>query len=239
MQKGKKMKKTLIAILATATILMANDALITELSTLSIIQENQINILKVKDEGNIYLVKGEPTRVAVGQPKIPFDFYVTKDKKIIIMGNAIYTDTKERVSFPIDKNILVGKEAFSYGKGPQVLYVFTDPECPYCKTFEKIMATLKEKYTFKIYLFPLPFHAQAIPMSKWILKGKDGNEMGERLIALANGSEEYKKLVLSANEEERFMEIINKQKEISQEAEVRATPTVLDSNFNKVNWQAL
>lgn len=35
------------------------------------------------------------------------------------------------------------------------------------------------------------------------------------------------------------MEIIDKQKEIAQEAEIRATPTVLDSNLNVINWQAL
>ncbi|HEX5670181.1 MAG TPA: thioredoxin fold domain-containing protein [Sulfuricurvum sp.] len=233
------MKKALLAILGTASMLMANDAIIAELSSLNIIQDNQINILKIKDEGNVYLVKGEPMRPAPGQPKTPFDFYVTKDKKIIIMGNAIYTDSKERVSFPMDKNILIGKEAFSYGTGNQVLYAFTDPECPYCKKFEKTMATLKDKYTFKIYLFPLPFHTEAIPMSKWILKGKNANEMGERLIALANGSEEYKKLVLSADDEKELMNIIDKQKGIAQEAEIRATPTVLDSNFNKINWQGL
>jgi thiol:disulfide interchange protein DsbC len=233
------MKKTLLAIFATASILIANDTIISELSALNIIQENQINILKVKDEGNIYLVKGQPTHPAPGQPTAPFDFYVTKDKKIIIMGNAIYSDTKVKVSFPMDKSILQGKEAFSYGTGSQVLYAFTDPECPYCKKFENIMASLKEKYTFKVYLFPLAFHTQAIPMCKWILMGKDANQRGERLISIANGSEEYKKLVLSADEDKQLMEIIDKQKVIAQEAEIRATPTVLDSNFNQVNWQAL
>lgn len=233
------MKKTLLALFGTVSMLMAGDTLINELSALNIIQENQITILKVKDEGNVYLVKGEPTHAAPGQPISPFDFYVTKDKKILIMGNAIYTDTKNKVSFPIDKNILIGKEAFSYGTGSKVVYAFTDPECPYCKQFEKTMATLKDKYTFKIYLFPLPFHASAIPMSKWVLNAKDSNEMGQRLIALANGSEEYKKLVLSASEEQRLMDIINKQKAIAQEAEIRATPTVLDSDLKAVNWQAL
>lgn len=233
------MKKTLLTILGIVSMLMADDTIINELSALNIIKENQIKILKVKDEGNVYLVKGEPTHPAPDQPKTPFDFYLTKDKKILIMGNAIYTDTKEKVSFPMDKSLLLGKEAFSYGSGAQVLYAFTDPECPYCKQFEKIMATLKDKYTFKVFLFPLAFHTQSIPMSKWVLKGKDSHEMGERLIALANGSAEYKKLVLSTDEDKHLMEIIEKQKAIAQEAEIRATPTVLDSNFNKVNWQGL
>ena len=113
------------------------------------------------------------------------------------MGNALYIDSKEKVAFPMDKNTIAGKEAFSYGSGKEILYVFVDPQCPYCKQFERIMPSLKEKYTFKIYLFPLPFHPDAVIMSKWILKEK--TQQAERLIAIANGSTEYKNLVLSYN----------------------------------------
>jgi thiol:disulfide interchange protein DsbC len=234
-----RMKKILIAMLALASTLIAEETTIAELNALSIIKESRINILKVQEEGNIYLVNGEPTQVPKGQPTKPFDFYITKDKKIIIMGNALYTDTKEKVGFPIEKSVFEGKEAFSYGTGSEVLYLFTDPECPYCKQFEMKMATLKKKYTFKIYLFPLPFHTEAIPMSKWILKGKDNNQMGERLIAIANGSTAYKNLVLSADEDKQLTAIINAQMGVAQEAEISGTPTVLDSDLSKVNWPTL
>lgn len=233
------MKKILIAILGAASTLMAADPLIAELNALNIIKDSKINILKVQDEGDVYLVNGEPSLVPIGQQKKPFDFFITKNKKLLIMGNALYTDSKIRVAFPLDKTILEGKEAFSYGTGGDVMYVFLDPQCPYCKQFEKVMPTLKNKYTFKIYLFPLSFHADAIPMSKWILKGKDANAMAERLIAIANGSDEYKNLVLNPDEEKRLMELINAQIEIAQDAEIRGTPTVLDSELNKVNWPSL
>lgn len=238
-KKGKKMKKALIALIGAACILLANDPVLTQLSTLNIIKDNQITILKVQDEGNVYLIKGESAKVPPGQANKKIDFYITKDKKILLMGNGIYTDSGEKVGFPLDKSVLEGKEAFSYGSGSKVLYVFTDPQCPYCKKFEQLMATLKEKYTFKVYLFPLPFHAEAIPMCKWILKAKDGNQMGERLIALANDSQEYKKLVLSPAEDKQLMDIINHQLSITEAAEIRSTPTVMDANFNKINWQAL
>ncbi|HEX5710124.1 MAG TPA: thioredoxin fold domain-containing protein [Sulfuricurvum sp.] len=233
------MKKILIAMLTITSLLMANEAVITELNALTVIKENQITVLKIKDEGDIYLVKGESALVPAGKPKKVFTFYVTKDKKILIMGNGIYTATKEKVTFPLEKNILEGKEAFSYGSGKETLYVFLDPECPYCKLFEKKMATLKEKYTFKIYLFPLPFHADALPMSKWILSGQDNAGMGERLIAIANGSTEYKNSVLSPESDMRLTEIINSQIEVANKAEIRGTPTVLDSKLNKVSWQGL
>ncbi|MDD5159477.1 MAG: thioredoxin fold domain-containing protein [Sulfuricurvum sp.] len=233
------MKKILIAVFTMASALMANDPLIDELSALNIIKESQIHILKVQDEGNLYLINGEPTRVPEGQSKKPFNFFITKDKKILIMGDAIHTDTKDKVGFPIDKSAIAGKEAFSYGTGKEILYVFTDPECPYCKEFEKVIPKLKDKYTFKIYLFPLPFHANAIPMSKWILKGKDGTQKGERLIAIANGSIEYKNLVLTPEEDKQLTQIINTLITVAQDAEIRGTPTVLDSDMKKLNWPTL
>lgn len=233
------MKKILVAIVCIVSTLMANDPLIDDLNTLNIIKDNQIHLLKVQDLGNIYLINGEPTRVPEGQAKKPFNFFVTKDKKILIMGDAIYTGTKEKVSFPMEKSMIAGKEAFSYGIGKEVIYVFTDPQCPYCKEFEKVLPTLKNKYTFKIYLFPLPFHSDAIPMSKWILKGTDGNQMGERLIAIANGSIEYKNLVLTPEEDKQLTQKITTLINVAEEAGVRGTPTVLDADLNKVNWPSL
>ncbi len=233
------MKKIILTVLTITSALMATDPLIDELSTLKIIKDNQIHILKVQDEGNLYLINGEPTRVLDGQSKKPFNFFITKDKNILIMGDAIYTTTKEKVAFPIDKSAISGKEAFSYGTGKDILYVFTDPECPYCKEFEKIMPTLKDKYTLKIYLFPLPFHHDAIPMSKWILKGKDASQKAERLIAIANGSIEYKNLVLNPEEDKQITLTIESMINIAQDAEIRGTPTILDSDMKKVNWPTL
>jgi thiol:disulfide interchange protein DsbC len=233
------MKKTLIATCTIASALMANDPLVDELSTINIIKENQIHLIKAQDLGNIYLINGEPTLVPEGQLKKPFNFLMTKDKKILIMGDAIYTDTKEKVTFPIEKSMIAEKEAFSYGTGKEVLYLFTDPQCPYCKEFEKKLPSLKDKYTFKIYLLPLPFHSEAIPMSKWILKGKDKAQMGERLIAIANGSIEYKSLVLTPEEDQRLMQQINTLMTVADEAEIRGTPTVLDNNLSKVNAAGL
>jgi thiol:disulfide interchange protein DsbC len=139
----------------------------------------------------------------------------------------------------MDKSIIAGKEAFSYGSGKEILYLFVDPQCPYCKEFEKTMPSLKEKYTFKIYLFPLSFHEDAIPMSKWVLKGKNHNDMAERLIAIANGSTEYQSMVLNTKEDQELTNIINAQIEIAQKADIQGTPTVLDNDMNKVNWPSL
>lgn len=231
------MKKLLLCAIVSACAFAADDTVLSELSAMPIIQNSQIRILKVQDEGNLYLIQGEAIRGTDPEAQKPFDFFMTKDKKILLMGNALYTDGKGKVAFSVDKHAIEGKEAFSYGSGKNVLYVFVDPQCPYCKQFEKLMPSLAEKYTFKIYLFPLPFHDDAVPMSKWILKEKEGR--AERLIAIANGSTEYHDLALSAEEDKRLGDFIDAQVNLAEQSGIEGTPTVLDSNFNKINWGRL
>src|SRR6185437_182915 len=54
------------------------------------------------------------------------------------------------------------------GTGKRVLYVFSDPECPYCQMFEKQIAPMLTDTTVYTFLFPLPMHAQAKPDSQKI-----------------------------------------------------------------------
>jgi len=231
------MKKFLCSVLLSASALTADDSILSELNSLEIIQSNQIRILKVQDEGNLYLVHGESTRAADAEPQKPFDFFITKDKKILIMGDALYANGQGKVVFNVDKHMIEGKEAFTYGSGKKTVYVFVDPQCPHCKQFERLMPSLAEKYTFKIYLFPLPFHDDAIPMSKWILKDKEGR--AERLIAIANGSTEYHNLVLNEEEDKQLDAMIDAQVNLAEQSGIEGTPTVLDSDFNKINWGRL
>lgn len=101
MIKGIMMKKLLIAILTTASALMAADPLITELNALSIVKDLvKSAILKVQDKGDVYLVNGEPSLVAMRRLEKTVWSADLKDKKIIIMGNALYTDSKMKVYFP-------------------------------------------------------------------------------------------------------------------------------------------
>ena len=53
--------------------------------------------------------------------------------------------------------------AFTYGKSGKVIYLFTDPECPFCQRLEPTLKKLADegKIQVKVILFPLPFHAHA------------------------------------------------------------------------------
>jgi thiol:disulfide interchange protein DsbC len=53
--------------------------------------------------------------------------------------------------------------AFTVGSKGEVVYFVTDPQCPYCKKAEGIVAHMAEtgKLQLKVLLFPLSFHAGA------------------------------------------------------------------------------
>jgi thiol:disulfide interchange protein DsbC len=53
--------------------------------------------------------------------------------------------------------------AFTYGHKGKVVYLFTDPECPFCQRLEPTLKKLADegKIQVKVILFPLPFHPHA------------------------------------------------------------------------------
>ncbi|MBW3499957.1 DsbC family protein [Janthinobacterium sp. NKUCC08_JDC] len=50
------------------------------------------------------------------------------------------------------------------GKGERVLYLFTDPHCPYCRQLEPELAKIPN---LRIYNFMVPFQDQVLPLRIW------------------------------------------------------------------------
>ncbi|WP_193316765.1 DsbC family protein [Janthinobacterium rivuli] len=50
------------------------------------------------------------------------------------------------------------------GKGERVLYLFTDPHCPYCRQLEPELVNIPN---LRIYNFMVPFQDQALPLRIW------------------------------------------------------------------------
>lgn len=109
-------------------------------------------------------------------------FYATADGKYLFFGNLVDPINKKSITeertqelskidpkqLPLDLAI---KEV--NGNGKRVLYVFSDPECPYCQMFEKQIAPMLTDTTIYTYLFPLPMHQQAKPDSQKIWCSQD------------------------------------------------------------------
>ena len=73
-------------------------------------------------------------------------------------------------SIPVDKAFVIGNP-----KGSKKLYVFTDPDCPYCRTFHgelKKLAKLEQDVAIYIMLMPLPMHPQAYDKARAVLESK-------------------------------------------------------------------
>lgn len=66
--------------------------------------------------------------------------------------------------------------------GSRKLYVFTDPDCPYCRKFHAELVKLERivpEVAIHIMLFPLPMHAQAFDKSRVLLVNKNRKLLDE------------------------------------------------------------
>ena len=121
--------------------------------------------------------------------------------------------------------------AFTYGKEGKVVYLFTDPECPFCQRLEPTLKKLADegKIQVRVILYPLPFHRHAKEKSVAIVCqniGWQGLQRGywteERMKKLKEWQcEEGKKLV-------------EKSIEIGKKYGVSGTPTMITQEGKKV-----
>jgi len=134
--------------------------------------------------------------------------------------------------------------SFSYGTGKKELYLFTDPECPYCKKFERQAKGLLGDYTVHVILYPLRFHKHAPAMTEWIMRGKDDAQKHARAEeVMIKNSQTFKSLMPKDKKLFKYSPSVQQwlQKSIStvRSMHITGTPTILDTSFNKVNWGKL
>lgn len=108
--------------------------------------------------------------------------YTNADARYVVFGHLFDMTTQEDLSAAtleasnrIDVSRLPQGDAIKVvrGKGERTLYVFSDPDCPYCKRLE---AALKKVENVTIYTFPMPLaglHPDAVRKSRDIWCAKD------------------------------------------------------------------
>ncbi len=122
---------------------------------------------KVRGSGQVETIRKAPWgnlfEVVVRGPDGPQIYYVDANASVIIAGQAIDAKsgrnlTQERLeklsavrweSLPFDSAITMTR-----GSGRRKIAVFSDPNCPYCKRFEKDLAKLVD-ITVHIFLYPV------------------------------------------------------------------------------------
>jgi thiol:disulfide interchange protein DsbC len=84
-----------------------------------------------------------------------------KNKRDLTRQSVEAATTLDVTGLPLQSALVMGN-----AKGRELLYVFSDPECPYCANLHKTLAELaKEKPELKIYIFLIPL--DIYPNSLW------------------------------------------------------------------------
>lgn len=108
--------------------------------------------------------------------------YTNEQGKYFFVGNLIdlptqnnITEQRMQVLTAIDTKQLPLKQAIKHvkGDGSRVLYVFSDPDCPYCQKLDVELAKLNN-VTIYLFMFPLTqLHPQAAQISRQVWCSKD------------------------------------------------------------------
>jgi thiol:disulfide interchange protein DsbC len=178
--------------------------------------------------------------IKASHPRMPkLTMFVTKDKKIVILGNGFDANNGKIIEFPTDMSIYKADKLYTIGNGKKEYYLFTDPECPYCKKFEKQMDKLKDDIKIHVFLFPLDFHKNSISMSKYIISQKTSKD---RMIAakdIADNKTDYKNAKYTSKENEEMLKLIDRHKKIGIDVGVAGTPAVFSATGKTIAWPSL
>lgn len=232
------MKKQIMAMLSIS--LLASSSLFAiekgkekeAIQNIEFIKKTGFSIKDFKDIGDVYAVNASHPRV----PKATL--FVTKDFKNVVIGQG-FTSSGEEIDFPILMEQYKKEAAYTIGSGKNEYYLFTDPECPYCKKFEQMSDKLKDDMKIYVFLFPLDFHHSAKSMSKYILSQKNNELKAKAMKDIANGNENYKSLKLSSAEDSKLDQLLTRHLQIGQEIGVNGTPAVFDAKGKPIQWPNL
>ena len=108
--------------------------------------------------------------------------YTNEDAKYFFVGNLIdlkeqknLTEQRESVLTAIDVKSIPLKQAIKHvkGKGERVIYLFSDPDCPYCQHLEKELKTI-DNVTIYLFLYPIKsLHPNSENIAQQIWCSKD------------------------------------------------------------------
>ncbi len=196
-----------------------------------ILKYTKMEITKGMDLGTLYMLEGR------SRGKV-MNIFITKDFKTTIVG-AGFDENGKRIEFLTDMKPYIKKALWRVGNGKKEYFVFTDPQCPYCKKFEQNLKHLKKDITLYLFLLPLDFHSDARAMSKYILSKKSSKQRAKAMQDIINGDTGYKTAKYSEEESKKLDKMIDESIQISQKLNIKGTPSVLDINGKEIMWTTL
>jgi len=159
--------------------------------------------------------------------------YTDESAQYLLFGNLLDIKNKRNLTEErlvelnkIDVKQLPLEQAIKYvkGKGERTLYVFTDPDCPYCQKLEQYMTTI-DNVAIYLFLFPLKkLHPQAEIAANKIWCAKNQYDAWEDYML-------HRKLPQSATQCDAP---IQKNLLLGQKLKITGTPTLFLQNGERV-----
>jgi len=228
--------KLFIAFICVALTLLANDIDPKPFKAIKMLAPEHISIMKAYDHGIIYELSLE---ISTPRGKQYTTAFVTKDKKVVILGDTLDASTGESIKRPLDMKSIRENADVVYGTGKEELIIFTDPECPYCVKFEKMWPSLSKKYKLYVYFMPLSNHHNATKMSYYVMKQRNQVAKGKALINMANGDNSFERLTMTQQISDMFALKLEANQVLANQFGVRGTPAVYDAKGGTINWSTL
>lgn len=161
------------ALLALAGAAIADEAAVRRLIESRLGDEARIEAIARVPASSLY-------EVTIRGPKGPQLFYVDEKARVIVVGQVLdgrtglnLTEERLRKLNAIEWASLPFADAVTTkrGNGRRKIAVFSDPNCPFCKRFEKDLARLDD-ITVHIFLFPV-IRPESVPLTKSVWCSRD------------------------------------------------------------------
>lgn len=202
---------------------------IAQMEQLELFKRAQIKIVKAFDAGSIYVLN-------INVQGNPDEIYLTKDKKMVLAGDVIDVSDGMKITAPADVAPLKGKEAFTFGKGTDEYFLFTDPECKYCKMLESHLPKIQDKVKIRVFYYPLDSHTNARDLSLYILSQKSNDKKVSAMFDSSNILDKAKNAKYTKEEQEKLEKQLDEQIQIGMSLNVQGTPTLFDKDGKNIIW---
>jgi thiol:disulfide interchange protein DsbC len=111
---------------------------------------------------NSSLWKAVIVYVKQGRASVPVLFFVSSDGKAVVPNSMVYVDNKPIFTKQFQPELgridfkLADKDRIVYNsQGKNTVYMFTDPDCPYCKKAKEKLLNYSGEYRVVVKYFPL------------------------------------------------------------------------------------
>ena len=227
-------KKVIISSLLLGVSLSANNkevskTEIAQMEQLELFKRAQIKINKAYDTGSLYILN-------ISVQGNPDEIYLTKDKKLVLAGDVIDASNGMKITSPADVAPIRGKEAFVYGTGTEEYFLFTDPECKYCKMLESYLPKIQDKVKIRVFYYPLDSHTNAKDLSLYIMSQKTTDKKVTAMFDSTASIEKAKSMKYTQAELEKLEKQLDEQIQIGMKLNVQGTPTLFDKDGKNIIW---